>query len=69
MPRLKPFNARQSQMKTILRRIMSSRDVLLIHLGDTAQAIQVLQKAVAIDADHARARTLLGIAYFRDNRH
>ena len=42
-------------------------DVLLIHLGDTAQAIQVLQKAVAIDADHARARTLLGIAYFRDN--
>ena len=43
-------------------------DVLLIHLGDTAQAIQVLQKAVAIDADHARARTLLGIAYFRDNR-
>ena len=42
-------------------------DVLLIHLGDTAQATQVLQKAVAIDADHARARTLLGIAYFRDN--
>ena len=31
-------------------------DVLLIHLGDTAQATQVLQKAVAIDADHARAR-------------
>ena len=42
-------------------------DVLLIHLGDTAQATQVLQKAVAIDADHARTRTLLGIAYFRDN--
>ena len=42
-------------------------DVLLIHLGDTAQATQVLQKAVAIDANHARARTLLGIAYFRDN--
>ena len=42
-------------------------DVLLIHLGDTAQATQVLQKAVAIDADHARSRTLLGIAYFRDN--
>ena len=42
-------------------------DVLLTHLGDTAQATQVLQKAVAIDADHARTRTLLGIAYFRDN--
>ena len=42
-------------------------DVLLIHLGDTARATQVLQKAVAIDADHARSRTLLGIAYFRDN--
>ena len=42
-------------------------DVLLIHLGDTAQTIQVLQKAIAIDADHARTRTLLGIAYFRDN--
>ena len=43
-------------------------DVLLIHLSDTAQAIQVLEKAVAMDADHAGARTLLGIAYFRDNR-
>ena len=42
-------------------------DALLIHLGDTAQAIQILQKAVAIDANHARTRTLLGIAYFRDN--
>ena len=42
-------------------------DVLLIHLGDTAQAIQVLQKAVAIDANHARTRSLLGIAYFRDH--
>ena len=43
-------------------------DILLIHLGNSAQAIQVLQKAIAMDADHARARTLLGIAYFRDNR-
>lgn len=43
-------------------------DILLIHLGDSAQATQVLQKAIAMDADHARARTLLGIAYFRDNR-
>lgn len=43
-------------------------DVLLIHLVDTTQATQVLQKAVTMDADHARARTLLGIAYFRDNR-
>lgn len=42
-------------------------DVLLIHLGNTTQAIQVLQKAAAIDTDHARTRTLLGIAYFRDN--
>ena len=42
-------------------------DVLLIHLGDTAQATQVLQKVIAIDVHHARARTLLGIAYFRDN--
>ena len=42
-------------------------DVLLIHLGDTAQATQVLQKTVAMDVDHARTRTLLGIAYFRDN--
>ncbi len=43
-------------------------DIRLIHLGDSAQAIQVLQQAIAMDADHARARTLLGIAYFRDNR-
>ena len=42
-------------------------DVLLIHLGDTVQARQVLQTAIAMDADHARARTLLGIAYLRDN--
>ena len=42
-------------------------DVLFMHLGDTAQATQVLKKAVAIDANHARTRTLLGIAYFRDN--
>lgn len=42
-------------------------DVLLVHLSDTAQAAQVLQKALAMDADHARMRTLLGIAYFRDN--
>ena len=42
-------------------------DVLLIHLGNIAQATRVLQKSVAIDADHARARTLLGVAYFRDN--
>ena len=42
-------------------------DVLLIHLGDTTQATKVLQKIVTIDADHARTRTLLGIAYFRDN--
>ena len=42
-------------------------DVLLVHLGDTAQAIQILQKIVAMDAGHARTRTLLGTAYFRDN--
>lgn len=42
-------------------------DVLLVHLSDTAQATQILQKALTIDADHARMRTLLGIAYFRDN--
>lgn len=42
-------------------------DVLLVHLGDTAHAIQVLQKVVAMDADHARTRTLLGLAYFREN--
>ena len=42
-------------------------DVLLVHLGDTEQATQVLQKALAMDANHARMRTLLGIAYFRDN--
>ena len=42
-------------------------DVLLVHLGDTTQATQVLQRAVAMDANHARMRTLLGIAYFRDN--
>ncbi|RKU23519.1 hypothetical protein C6500_01245 [Candidatus Poribacteria bacterium] len=42
-------------------------DVLLVHLGDTAQATQILQKIVAMDADHARTRTLLGLAYFRDN--
>ena len=42
-------------------------DVLLIHLGDTAQATHLLQKIRAMDPDHARTRTLLGIAYFRDN--
>ncbi|MYC78126.1 tetratricopeptide repeat protein [Candidatus Poribacteria bacterium] len=42
-------------------------DVLLVHLSDTAQATHVLQKALTLDADHARMRTLLGIAYFRDN--
>ena len=42
-------------------------DVLLVHLGDTAQATQVLEKIVAMDADHARTRALLGLAYFRDN--
>jgi tetratricopeptide (TPR) repeat protein len=42
-------------------------DVLLVHLGDTAQATRILRKAVAMDANHARIRTLLGIAYFRDN--
>ena len=42
-------------------------DVLLVHLGNTAQATQILQKIVAMDADHARTRTLLGLAYFRDN--
>ncbi len=42
-------------------------DVLLVHLGDTAQATQILQKIVAMDADHARTRTLLGTAYFRNN--
>ena len=42
-------------------------DVLLVHLGDTAQATRILRKAVAMDTNHARIRTLLGIAYFRDN--
>ena len=42
-------------------------DVLLVHLGDAAQATQILQKIVAMDANHARTRTLLGLAYFRDN--
>ena len=39
-------------------------DVLLVHLGDTAQAIQILQKIIAMDADHARTRTLLGTRLF-----
>ena len=42
-------------------------DVLLIQLGDIAKAKAILQKAIAMDGDHARARTLLGIAYFREN--
>ena len=42
-------------------------DVLLIQLGDSAKAKAALQKAIAMDADHARARTLLGITYFREN--
>ena len=42
-------------------------DILLIHLGDSAQATQVLQKAIAMDPDYARARALLGITFFRDN--
>ena len=42
-------------------------DMLLVYLADPVQAMQALQKAVMMDADHARARTLLGIAYFREN--
>ena len=42
-------------------------DVLLIQLGDLTKAKEVLQKVIAMDASHARARTLLGIAYFREN--
>lgn len=42
-------------------------DVLLIQLGDIAQAKTVLQKAITLDGAHARARTLLGIAHFREN--
>lgn len=42
-------------------------DVLLIQLGDLAKAKAALQTAIAMDPDHARARTLLGIAYFREN--
>ena len=42
-------------------------DVLLIQLGELAKAKVALQKALTMDADHARARTLLGIAYFREN--
>ncbi len=42
-------------------------DVLLIQLGDIAKAKTVLQKAITLDGAHARARTLLGIAYFREN--
>ena len=43
-------------------------DVLLIQLGELAKAKVALQKAIAMDADHGRARTLLGIAYFRENQ-
>ena len=42
-------------------------DVLLIQLGDLAKAKEVLRTAIAMDADHARARMLLGIAYFRES--
>ena len=45
-------------------------DVLLIQLGDIPKAKAVLQKAIAMDENHApRAgkRTLLGIAHFREN--
>ena len=42
-------------------------DVLLIQLGDIAKAKDALQKAITMDSNHARARTLLGIAYFREN--
>ena len=42
-------------------------DVLLIQLGDIPKAKAALQKAIAMDGKHARARTLLGIAYFREN--
>ena len=43
-------------------------DVLLIQLGDIAKAKEALQIAIAMDAKHARARILLGIAYFRENQ-
>lgn len=43
-------------------------DVLLTRLGQTDEAIRALQKAVEMDEAHARARTLLGIAYFRENQ-
>ena len=42
-------------------------DVLLIQLGNIVKAKEALQKAIAMDSNHARARTLLGIAYFREN--
>lgn len=42
-------------------------DVLLVQLAEPEQAIHALRKAVEMDANHARARTLLGIAYFREN--
>lgn len=42
-------------------------DVLLIQLGNIAQAKAVLQKAITLDGAHARVRTLLGIAHFREN--
>ncbi len=43
-------------------------EVLLIQLGNPAKAMAVLQKAVALNSEHARARTLLGIAYFREHQ-
>ncbi len=42
-------------------------DVLLVYLADSTQARQALKKAVMMDADHARARTQLGVACFREN--
>ncbi len=42
-------------------------DALLIQLGAPAKAIEVLRQAVMLDGEHARARTLLGIAYFREH--
>lgn len=42
-------------------------DVLLVYLADPGQAVEALQKTVMMDADHARARIQLGVAYFREN--
>ena len=64
MPRLQRFNEATIADENYIEAYYELGDVLLVHLSDTAQATHVLQKALTLDADHARMRTLTGHRLF-----